>query len=298
MNEGSDMRRALRRQLVGYAFVSPWLIGFFVFTLYPFLASIYFSLTRYDIVTPPRFVGLANYRFLAHDGMLWHSLGLTFVYALVAVPLGIAAGVGLALLLNVEVRGIGLYRTIFYIPSIVPTVATTLVFIWILNPQTGLVNSLLGHVGILGPAWLKQPTWTFASLIMISLWGVGGSMVVYLAALKDIPAFLYEAALIDGAGVLARLRHVTLPMLTPVIFFNLVMGVINAFQYFTQAYMLLNQLAPEESTRFYAVYLFERSWRYLDMGYASAMAWVLFLVVVIITGLIFRTHRRWVHYGS
>jgi multiple sugar transport system permease protein len=292
------MRRAFRRQLVGYAFVSPWLVGFFVFTLYPFLASIYFSLTRYDIVTPPRFVGLANYRFLAHDDMLWHSLGLTFVYALVAVPLGIAAGVGLALLLNVEVRGIGLYRTIFYLPSIVPTVATTLVFIWILNPQMGLVNALLGHVGIVGPAWLKQPTWTFASLVMISLWGVGGSMVVYLAALKDIPVFLYEAALIDGAGVLARLRHVTLPMLSPVIFFNLVMGVINAFQYFTQAYMLLNQYAPEESTRFYAVYLFERSWRYLDMGYSSAMAWVLFLVVVIITGLIFRTHRRWVHYGS
>jgi multiple sugar transport system permease protein len=292
------MRKGLKRQVVGYAFVSPWLVGFVVFTVYPFLASIYFSLTRYDIITPPRFIGLANYRFLAHDAMLWQSLWLTFEYALVAVPLGIAAGVAIALLLNVEVRGIGIYRTIFYLPSIVPTVATTLVFIWILNPQIGLVNGLLRHVGIVGPAWLKQPSWTFVSLVLISLWGVGGSMVIYLAALKDIPAFLYEAALIDGAGVLARLRHVTLPMLSPVIFFNLVMGVINAFQYFTQAYMLLNQFAPEESTRFYAVYLFERSWRYLDMGYASAMAWVLFLVIVIITALLFRTHRRWVHYGS
>jgi multiple sugar transport system permease protein len=298
MSAGASIRRAWRKQLTGYAFVAPWLVGFVIFTLYPFLASIYFSLTRYDIVTAPRFVGLANYRFLAHDAVMWHALLLTFAYALVAVPLGIVAGVGIALLLNLEVRGVGIYRTIFYLPAIVPTVAATLVFIWILNPQIGLVNDLLRVVGIVGPAWLKQPGWTFVSLVVMSLWGVGGSMVVYLAALKDIPFFLYEAAVIDGAGVLSRLRHVTLPLLSPVIFFNLVMGVISAFQYFTQAYMLQNEAAPEEATRFYAVYLFERSWRYLDMGYASAMAWILFLVIVVVTGLVFRTHRKWVHYGS
>jgi ABC-type sugar transport system permease subunit len=291
-------RSQLKKAAIGYAFVSPWIIGFLVFAAYPFLSSVYLSLTRYNIVTAPRWVGLGNYRILSADPVFWHSLLLTFAYAAVAVPIGIVAGVALALLLNVEVRGISVYRTIFYLPSIVPTVATTVVFIWILNPQIGLINGLLRQVGVLGPAWLKQPSWTFVSLVMMSLWGVGGSMVVYLAGLKDIPIHLYEAAVIDGANVLQRLRYVTLPMLTPVIFFNLVMGVINAFQYFTQAYMLLNQQAPEETTRFYAVYLFERAWRYLDMGYASAMAWVLFIVIMVITGLIFRTHRKWVHYGS
>jgi multiple sugar transport system permease protein len=177
-------------------------------------------------------------------------------------------------------------------------VATTVVFIWLLNPQIGLVNRLLGVFGLVGPAWLKDPTWTFWSLIMMSLWSVGGSMVIYLAGLKDIPVHLYEAARLDGAGLWARLRYVTLPMLSPVIFFNLVMGVISAFQFFAQPFMLLSQDAPEESTRFFAVYLFERAWRYLDMGYASAMAWVLFLVIVTVTGVLFRTQKRWVHYGS
>jgi multiple sugar transport system permease protein len=298
MKLASMTSRKLKQALVGYAFVSPWIIGFLVFAGYPFLASVYLSLTRYNIVSPPRFIGSSNYRLLAHDLVFWHSLLLTCEYALIAVPLGIIVGVGLALLLNIEVRGISIYRTIFYLPSIVPTVATTVVFIWILNPQIGLVNGLLRHVGIIGPAWLKHPTWTFVSLIMMSLWGVGGSMVVYLAGLKDIPVFLYEAAIIDGASALQRLRYVTLPMLTPVVFFNLVMGAINAFQYFTQAYVLQQQEAPQESTRFYAVYLFERAWRYLDMGYASAMAWVLFIVIMVITGLIFRTHRKWVHYGN
>jgi multiple sugar transport system permease protein len=223
---------------------------------------------------------------------------LTFRYALVAVPLGIVAGVGLALLLNVSVRGVSVLRAVFFVPSIVPMVATTVVFIWLLNPQIGLVNRLLAGLGIIGPAWLKDPTWTFWSLILMSLWSVGGSMVIYLAGLKDIPVHLYEAAVLDGASVLQRLRYVTLPMLSPVIFFNLVMGVISAFQYFTQPFMLIAQQAPEESTRFFAVYLFERAWRYLDMGYASAMAWVLFLVIVTVTGVLFRTQKRWVHYGS
>ena len=292
------LTRQFKKAAIGYAFVSPWIIGFLVFAAYPFLSSVYLSLTRYNIVAAPQWVGLGNYRILSADPVFWHSLLLTIAYAFVAVPIGIVAGVALALLLNVEVRGISVYRTIFYLPSIVPTVATTVVFIWILNPQIGLINGLLRQVGVLGPAWLKQPSWTFVSLVMMSLWGVGGSMVVYLAGLKDIPIHLYEAAVVDGANVLQRLRYVTLPMLTPVIFFNLVMGVIHAFQYFTQAYMLLNQQAPEEATRFYAVYLFERAWRYLDMGYASAMAWVLFIVIMVITGLIFRTHRKWVHYGS
>ena len=292
------LSRALKKDLIGYAFIAPWLVGFTLFTLGPFLTSVYLSFTRYDIVSSPKWIGLANYALMLRDATFWHSLLLTFEYALVAVPLGIVAGVGLALLLNVSIRGVGVFRTIFFVPSIVPMVATTVVFVWLLNPQIGLVNRLLGQLGILGPAWLKQPRWTFWSLILMSLWSVGGSMVVYLAGLKDIPVHLYEAALLDGASTLQRLRHVTLPMLTPVIFFNLVMGVISAFQYFTQPFMLLTQKAPEQSTRFFAVYLFERAWRYLDMGYASAMAWVLFLIIVVVTGALFRTQKRWVHYGS
>jgi multiple sugar transport system permease protein len=293
-----SLSRALKKDLVGYAFIAPWLLGFAVFTLGPFLSSIYLSFTHYDIVSSPRWIGAANYALMLRDATFWRSLWLTFEYAIVAVPLGILCGVALALLLNASVRGVGVFRTVFFVPSIVPMVATTVVFIWLLNPQIGLVNRLLGVVGIVGPAWLKQPVWTFWSLVMMSLWSVGGSMVVYLAGLKDIPTYLYEAARLDGANAWQRLRYVTLPLLSPVIFFNLVMGVISAFQYFTQPYMLLQQKAPEESTRFFAVYLFERAWRYLDMGYASAMAWVLFAIVVVVTGLLFRTQKRWVHYGS
>ena len=287
----------MRKELTGYAFISPWLVGFLVFTAVPFLVSIYLSFTRYDIVSSPVWVGTANYhKLLTGDPLFWKSLWITLHYALVAVPLGIATGVGLALLLNLDLRGISVYRTVFYVPSIVPVVATSVVFMWLLNPQIGLVNGILARFGIIGPAWLQDTKWAFWSLVFMSLWGVGGSMIIYLAGLKDIPTTLYEAAIIDGAGPWQRTRHITLPMLTPVIFFNLIMGVIGAFQYFTQAY-IMTLGGPEDSTHFYALYLFNRAWRYLDMGYASAMAWILFVIVMAFTLLIFRSHRRWVHYG-
>jgi multiple sugar transport system permease protein len=288
----------MRKDWAGYAFIGPWLLGFTVFTAVPFLVSIYLSFTRYDIVSQPVWVGSANYeRLFTEDPLFWKSLGITFKYALIAVPVGIFAGVGLALLLNLEVAGISVYRTVFYVPSIVPVVATSVIFVWILNPQIGLVNGLLDHFGITGPAWLQDTRWAFWSLVFMSLWGVGGSMIIYLAGLKDIPETLYEAAIIDGAGAWQRTRHVTLPMITPVIFFNLVMGVIGSFQYFTQAY-IMTQGGPDDSTHFYALYLFNRAWRYLDMGYASAMAWILFVTVMLCTVLIFRTHHSWVHYGD
>lgn len=295
------MRRrshALRRNLTGYAFIAPWLIGFLVFTAIPFFSSVYFSFTRYDIVSSPVWVGTANYQaLLQNDPLFWKSLYITLKYAVVAVPIGIVAGVALALLLNIEVKGIAVYRTIFYLPSIVPSVATTVVFAWILNPQVGLVNLILRNFGIVGPNWLADVKTAFWSLIVMGLWGVGGSMVIYLAGLKDIPLYLYEAAVIDGANAFQRMKKITLPMLSPVIFFNLVMGTIGAFQYFTQAYIMTNG-GPEESTTFYALYLYQRAWKYLDMGYASAMAWVLFLIVVILTAVIFRTQKKWVHYGA
>ena len=292
------MNMRLRKDLVGYAFVSPWLIGFLVFTAWPFLRSVYLSFTRYDIVSQPRWVGSANYRvLLTEDEVFWRAAWVTIKYAVVAVPLGIFVGVGLALLLNAKVRGIAIYRTVFYLPSIVPSVASSAVFMWVLNPQIGLLNGILLRFGIVGPAWLSDAKWAFWSLVTMALWGVGGSMVIYLAGLKDIPVHLYEAATIDGAGPWRSMIRITLPMLTPVIFFNLVMGVIGAFQYFTQAYIMTNG-GPEDSTRFYALYLFDRAWRYMDMGYASAMAWVLFLVIAGLTGFLFRTQRKWVHYGG
>jgi multiple sugar transport system permease protein len=287
-----------RRELTGWLFISPWLIGFLVFTAGPFLASVWLSFTRWDIVTSPVWVGLGNYRSLAmRDPMFWRALGITLKFAAVSVPLGIVAGVTLALLLNSNIRGIAAYRTILFLPSIVPAVATSVVFVWILNPQIGLINGLLKTVGIKGPNWLLDSTWAFWSLVGLSLWTVGGSMVIYLAGLKDIPVYLYEAAVVDGAGPFMRMRKITLPMLSPVIFFNLVMGTIGAFQYFTQAFIMTSG-GPEDSTMFYALYLFNRAWRYMDMGYASAMAWILFAIVVGFTTALFKTQSKWVHYGS
>ena len=292
------MKSQTRLDLIGYAFISPWLIGFLVFTAWPFLRSIELSFTRYDILRPPKWVGIANYQSLLMDDQVFRtSTWLTLKFAIVAVPLGIVAGVGLALLLNANIKGIAFYRTVFYLPSIVPTVAVTAIFDWILNPQIGLVNGLLSKIGIQGPAWLNDPVWALWSLMLMGLWGVGNSMVIYLAGLKDIPSYLYEAAIVDGAPPIQRLLKITLPMLTPVIFFNLVMGVIGSLQYFTQAYIMTNG-GPGDSTRFYALYLFDRAWTYSDMGYASAMAWMLFLAIVALTSILFRTQKRWVHYGS
>jgi multiple sugar transport system permease protein len=287
-----------RKDWVGYAFIAPWLIGFLLFTAGPFLASIYFSFTRYNVVTPPVWVGTANYEALfQQDPLFWKSLGVTFRYALVAVPLGVVIAVILALFLNLNIKGIAVYRTIFFLPSIVPTVATSMIFLWILNPQIGLINGLLRSFGIIGPAWLADPNWAPWTLVFMALWGVGGSMVIYLAGLKDIPTYLYEAAILDGASAYRRMRLITLPLLTPVIFFNVVMGCIGAFQTFTQAF-ILTQGGPEDSTQFYALYLFNRAWRYGDMGYASAMAWILFTIVAVVTSLLFRSQKRWVHYGN
>jgi multiple sugar transport system permease protein len=288
----------MKRKWIGYAFISPWLIGYLLFTAYPFVSSAYLSLTRYNIVHSPHWVGFANYHaLLTQDPLFWKSLGVTLKFAALSVPLGIVAGVGLALLLNLKIRGMGVYRTIFFLPSIVPTVASSVVFLWLLNPDIGLLNRVLKLVGITGPEWLQSPAWALWSLVGLSIWGIGGSMVIYLAGLKDIPAHLYEAAVIDGASPFQRLRYITLPMLSPVIFFNLVMGLIGVFQYFTQAY-IMTQGGPEDSTHFYALYMFEQAWRYLNMGYACAMGWLLFLVIMGITAVLFWTQKRWVHYES
>lgn len=291
--------RRSNSNLVGYLFISPWLIGFIAFTLWPFLQSIYLSFTRYNIVSEPKWVGGANYRMLlTQDELFWKSAWVTIKYAAISVPLAIVLGVILALLLNANVKGIAVFRTVFFLPSIVPTVASSVLFIWLLNPNIGLFNRLLRVIGVDGPAWLATSPWALYSLVLMALWGVGGSMVIYLAGLKDIPVALYEAATLDGASAFRKMRHVTLPLLTPVIFFNLVMGIIGAFQVFTQAYVMTPSGGPQDSTYFYSLYLYNRAWKYLDMGYASAMAWMLFLLIVVLTAIVFRTQRRWVHYGG
>lgn len=289
------------RLSIGWLFIGPWLLGFGVFVFLPFLATLYLSFCRYNILSPPQWVGLANYRELfLLDPLFVKSLANTLIYAGVAVPLGIVVGIMLALLLNTNIRGISVYRTIYYLPSIVPVVATSILWNWMLNPQMGLINSVLRWVGWQqGPAWLNSPVWSKPALILMSLWGVGGSMIIYLAGLKDIPLSLYEAAIVDGANIMQRTRHITLPMLTPVIFFNLVMGIISSFQYFTQAYiMTVPTGGPENSTMFYSLYLFLQAWSYLNMGYASAMAFILFLIILVITLLVFKTQKRWVHYEN
>jgi multiple sugar transport system permease protein len=288
---------ARRNNLAGWLLVMPVVIGLTVFSLYPFLASLALSFCDYDIFTSPRWVGLWNYETMFFDDPLfWKSLYNVLYYTVLAVPLGITFGVGLALLLDSRIRGLSVYRTLFFLPSIVPAVATSVLWIWLLNPQIGLVNLLLRVFGVDGPTWLASVAWSKPSLVFMGLWGVGGSMIIYLAGLKDVPESLYEAALVDGANAWQRLWHVTLPMLTPVIFFNLVMGMIGAFQYFTQAY-IMTRGGPLDSTLFYALQLFYQAFQYLKFGYASAMAWVLFVIVVSITALLFKSQGRWVHYG-
>jgi multiple sugar transport system permease protein len=298
LHRTSPVRRWLRQNATGLLFISPWLLGFLAFTVGPFFSSVYLSFNTYDLVHAPKWVGPKNYTtLLQKDPLFWSSMGVTVKYAVVSVPLGILVGVGLALLLNTKVRGQAVFRTIFFMPSIVPTVANAVVFMWILNPEIGLINGLLGMLNITGPSWLTDPHWALWSLVFMSLWGVGNSMVIYLAGLQDIPAHLYEAATVDGANAFQRMSRITLPLLTPVIFFNLIMGIIGSFQYFTEAYVMTKG-GPDGSTSFYALYLFQRAWTYLDMGYACAMAWIVFVIVMVLTVIVFRSRRRWVHFGG
>ncbi len=291
------MSKAAKRDLRnGLLFASPWIVGFLVFTAYAIAASFYYSLCRYDILSPPQWIGLKNYhRLLISDDVFRRSLWNTLYMVIFGLPIGLAASLGLSLLLNLKVKGMALYRTIFYIPSLVPAVALATLWMWLLNTDIGLVNVMLGKIGIAGPGWLTDPSWAKPALILMGLWGVGGSAIIYLAGLQGIPDHLYEAAELDGAGMIQKFRHVTLPMISPVIFFNLIMGLIGSFQYFTQVYIMTNG-GPQESTLFYALYLFNRAFVDLKMGYASAMAWLLFVITLVCTLLVFKTSARWVYY--
>ena len=295
------MNPEARRIRTGLLFISPWLLGFLTLTLYPVIASAYFSFTEYRVMSPPKWVGLRNYveLFSDHDYFL-PSLANT-VFMFIELPIALALAVGIALLLNQKLRGMAFFRTLFYLPSVVPTVASAILWLWLLNPEYGLVNRGLGMVGVNGPGWLQDPLWAKPGFILMNLWMVGGNIIIYLAALQGVPQHLYEAAELDGAGAWRRTWHVTLPAISPVIFFNLVLGVINTFQYFTQPFMMTGAPGvapggPANSTLLYPLYLFQNAFAFFRMGYASAMAWILFLLTVAATLLVFKTSARWVYY--
>lgn len=293
----------MSRQEAGWAyfFISPWFIGFIIFTIGPMLASLYFSFTDYNIVDVPRWSGLSNYGKLFSDPLFWTSLRVTVHFASLSLPLGLLLGFFLAILLNQKIPGVNLWRTIYYLPSVITGVAVVLLWIRILGARDGLLNSLLERFfGIKGPGWLRDPNWAIPALVIMSLWGVGGSMIIYLAGLQGVPTALYDAAKVDGANLWQRFWHVTLPMVTPVIFYNLVMGLIGTFQYFTATYVIGNAAGnvggPVRSTLFYNLYLYQNAFKFFDMGYASAMAWILFLIVLTLTALVFRSSETWVYY--
>jgi multiple sugar transport system permease protein len=283
--------------------VAPALAGFLCFSLGPMVASAYLSMTQYDVVSPPRFVGLDNYAYLTtQDPAFWPSVKVTLIYAAVSVPLGLLISLAVAMLLNRRVRFVGTFRTIYFLPSLLPATASTVVWVYLFHPNQGLLNRLLAQAGVQGPAWTQSVDWALPALIIMGLWGFGGAMVIFLAALQDVPRSLYEAAELDGAGRLHQFRHVTIPVISPVIFFNLTMGLIGAFKAFDQAYVFGMTSGgvpggPARATLFYVLNLYLKAFNYFHMGLASAMAWLLFAAIVLLTWLNFRLARRWVHTG-
>jgi multiple sugar transport system permease protein len=292
-------RGALRRReaRAGLLFVLPWLLSLLIFTTYPVLAAFYLSLTDYNVVQPPTWVGLQNYHtMLTADPAFWISVKNTAFYTLLAVPLGLAGSLALALLLNLRVRGLAVYRTLVYLPALTPPVVSTIIFIGMFDPEGGLINAILQQVGLPALGWLNDPTWAKPALIMMSLWGLGAGALIFLAGLQEIPQALLEAAAIDGAGPWLRFRHITLPLLTPVILFNLVVGVIGAFHVFTPALVSGGTTGkPLESTLMLMVHIYRNAFRYFAMGYASALAVVLFLAVLMVTWAIFRSAQVWLY---
>ena len=284
-----------RLSLTGLAFVSPWLVGFTLFTVVPVGMSLYYSFCDYSLLQPPVFTGLHNYRSLGGDPIFWQVIRNTAYYAAVALPLGLAVALAVALLLNAKVGGLSFYRTIVFLPSLVPAVSSAMLWLWLFNAKLGLINVMLRGIGIGNPpAWLASATWAMPALILMSVWGVGNTVIIYLAGLQDVPRELYEAAEIDGASPARKLWHVTLPGISQVIFFNLIMGLIGTLQVFTLPF-IMTQGGPARSTYFFTMYLYDNAFSYLRMGYASAMAWVQLLVILALTGVAAWSGKKWVH---
>ncbi len=299
------LTRGERRNLrLGLLFVSPWLVGFAAFVALPIGLSFYYSLTDYPLLREPVYIGLENYAELLWDRdeagqigdpVFYKALINTLYYAAMAIPASLLISLGLALLLNARIRGQAFYRTVIFLPTLVPMVASAMLWMWLFNARLGLINALLREVGIKGPAWLGSTDWAMPALVIMSLWSVGHAVVIYLAGLQDVPREMYEAAEIDGAGPWARLCHVTLPFLSPVIFFNLIMAIIHSLQVFAVPY-IMTRGGPAHATYFFTMYLYDSAFTYLRFGYASAMAWIQFLIILSLTAVAFWSSKRWVHY--
>jgi multiple sugar transport system permease protein len=288
-----SMRR--REAIVGYLFLTPWIAGFLVFLVGPMIASVFLSLTEYKMITPPVWIGLGNYERMLTDPLVARALQVTTMYTFFSVPMGLVAAMGVAVLLNQKILASGIFRTIFYLPSVISGVAVALVFAWIFNYRFGILNFFLSLVGIDGPNWLGDPSYALWAFIVMSLWGIGGNVVIYLAGLQGVPVSLHEAATIDGANAWTRFWKITLPLITPVILFTLVMGVIGTFQTFTQAYIMTGG-GPANATLFFLLYLYKNAFNWFEMGYASALAWLLFVIILICTVILWTTSARWVYY--
>jgi multiple sugar transport system permease protein len=302
-------KRTRRNFTLGMLFISPWIVGFGVFMLYPMLASLVYSFSEYTFRQPLQWVGLQNYLSLFQDKYFWIALGNTTYMVGIGVPLILAFSFLCAVVLNIKVRGQSIYRVIYYIPSIVPTIAGTLLWIWILNPKYGLLNNLLSGLGIAGPNWIKDPLWSKPALLLLALWGTGNVIIIYLSGLQDVPRQILEAANLDGANWWQTLRHVTVPMVSPITLYNLITLTIGMFQYFAQAYVFARISSqgmsgvsaigqPLNSTLFYSVYLYQNAFQFFKMGYASAMAWILFLVILASTLVLLRVSDRFTFYSE
>jgi len=297
--------RMTRSTAAFWGFIFPWIFGFLVFTAGPMVYSLGLSFFDWDLVSAPTFVGFGNYVTAAQDPYVGKALQVTLLFAVVSVPLQVVLSLAVAMLMNVKVKGINIFRTIWYLPSLVTGVAQVALFLWVFNPKYGLVNGVLGFFGIDGPSWFRDPNWALPAVILMSLWTVGGNMVIYLAGLQDVPAELHEAAQLDGAGQFRRFWNVTLPQLSPVIFFNVVTGLIGALQTFTQGYIIQAALQTGSGTGssgtallFFVLYLYQNAFNYFHMGYASALAWILFVMIMLLTLLVFRGSSFWVYYES
>lgn len=285
-----------REARAGWLFVSPWLVGFTIFLAGPLATALYLSFCEYSVLKAPVWIGTTNYQALVQDEVFWKSLSNTLLYALFAIPLGTITALSLAMLLNARIRGQAIYRTIFFLPSLVPAVPLSVLWLWMFNGQHGIINTALGWIGIEGPKWLTDPVWSKPALVMMSIWGVGNAMVIYLAGLQEVPQQLYEAADLDGASAWQRTKNVTLPLISPVIVFNVIMAIIGSLQVFTQPYIMFPGGRPDRSTYFYSMYLYDNAFVYLKMGYASAMGWVMFLIILLLTRLALSYADRRVHY--
>lgn len=279
-----------------YLLILPWLLGLIFFMLGPIVSSFFISFLQWDLITPPKFIGLKNYiDMFTKDELFWKSLKVTSIYVLFRVPLTIVAALILALLMNQNVPGIGVFRTIYYIPAVISGVAVSMLWVWMFNDNFGLVNGVLAKMGIRGPGWFSDPDWSLTTMIIISLYNIGATAVIFLAGLKNIPETIYEAAEIDGAGPVRRFFSITIPLITPTILFNLLMTLIASFQTFTEALIITNG-GPVNSTLFFNLYLYQNAFTYSKLGYASALAWILFVITLAVTYVIFRYSNRWVYY--